>query len=200
MTCQAILDTFDLYTNYSVDLTPAQKLDLANDAYQDICMDRDWEWLRTVATGTVPTTVPYISLPTDFVRICRNEYNEAFVLVGVDKREFKVVPMEQRDNYQNMDGYCYIDYVARRLYWIYQQTDAFTYQFDYIVDTPDLDLTDEPIFDRRSHKAIVYRMALDFPMIDGMEHGRSYENRAQIDYDNKMSKLRQLDAYNKLMI
>lgn len=109
-----------------------------NDVYYDITDDRNWSWARDTFTGSTSTSDPYVALPADFDLILPNLssnigygytnlgvphgssslYSQriytpyalnSVVFVGTTNSVYKVIDIAKRNNYLNMDGYCYVD-------------------------------------------------------------------------------------------
>ena len=82
-----IIARFELQVDDSSELSSDESLALANEIYSDICNDRDWEWLKATATGSTSTSVPYVSLPSNFKQLIPNkEKTEVlFLLVQITK-------------------------------------------------------------------------------------------------------------------
>lgn len=176
MTGQQIIDKFLLDVDDSSELSDDEVLDLLNDVYTDICDDRDWEWLKKTVTDTTSTSVPYVSLPSDFKKLVANKDNESIVFVGSDYSEYKVIPFSSRRDYRDQDGFCYIDIPNQRLVFTLQPTSVKTIEYDYIFVPVAITVSTSPIFRSAFHKAIAFGMCARFPAIEQSNKSTSYGN------------------------
>lgn len=175
------------------DLSSSEESDLFDKIYNSICNDRPWEFLKNAATGSLSTTVPYVSLPASFSYILQNanhtdsSYPSEFPVVWVSKDNgvtwspFKVVSWSDRRQYRNRDGYCYVDIVNSRLVFALQPTGAWLYEFDYKAYPTALALTDTPAFPSGYHDVIYHGMCVDEFIIQQSDKAKSYlaENQAK---------------------
>lgn len=200
MLTSAIIEKFRLQVDDATELSSEEELDLANDVYTDVQNDREWEWLKAVASDTTSTSVPYIALPTNFKKIAPNKDNKSVIFVGTDYQEYIVVPFSERRDYRDMDGFCYIDIPNRRLVFTLQPTDAEVVEYDYIKVADDLITTEEPIFRDGFHKIIFYGMAMKFPSIEQTDKASSYSKENETEYYRILQAMRLEDAEIKLSI
>lgn len=196
-----ILAKFRLQVDDASELSSQEELDLANDVYGTICDDRDWEWLKSTATGTLSTSVDYVALPANFKKLIPNEYSKSYVLVGDSYEPYLVIPFSSRREYRNIGGYCYIDQANMRLVFTKQPTTASSYEFDYIIVAPDLDeVSSEPLFRSGLDPIIAYGMAAMFSNIEQPEKNLSYQRENQQLFNSSLSDMGTEDAMIKLSI
>lgn len=71
---QIIIDNFNQDTGFTTDLSTTAQLALANKWYRKVLSDRDWEFLKKSATGTITVTngVATIAQPSDFKQFSIN--------------------------------------------------------------------------------------------------------------------------------
>ena len=195
MTAAEIIAKFELYVDDSTELSAGEELDLLNKMYQKVCSDRPYEFLRKVATGTQSTSVPYVSLPADFGYFAENntytdnsvsiDNNAAPKVVFIVKSgaytPYQIVNFSDRRQYDNQEGYAYLDIANSRLCFTKQPTTAYNYEFDYIAFPATLTLTDTPSFPARFHDVLVHLMAADSMIIQMFPKAQSYaaENQAK---------------------
>jgi hypothetical protein len=198
-----ILLRYALQTDDASELSSTEQLALAQEVYDEIQDDRDWEWLRATATGTTSTTVSYVALPADFKKILPNKDNKSIVFVGTDYQEYVVIPMSSRHDYRNMDGFCYIDIPNQRLVFILQPTSARTIEYDYVKRAVALTPSTSPLVDTTQfNNLIAYGMARKFVNIEQQDKsgGGSYQREFEKEYDRILSDFRLVDAEIKLTI
>lgn len=193
-----IIEKFKLQVDDASELSTDESLDLANRVYQDVQNDRPWEWCKASFAGTSSTSVPYIALPADFKYIAPNKDGRSVVFVGSDFQEYEVVSFQDRRNYRDQDGYCYIDIPNSRLYFTLQPTSAKAVEYDYIAAQDDLTLSTSPAFREGFHWVIVYGMAMKFPSIEQAEKGTAYDKDNRAEYERLLSDMAMEDALQKL--
>lgn len=196
MTKQNIITKFELYIDDTTDLSTSEESDLFDKWYSIVCNDRPWEFLKKNATGSVSTSLPYITLPTDFSYILananhsENSYASEFPVVWVSKDNgntyspFRVVSWSDRRSYRNQDGICYVDIVNSRLYFAFQQTGAWLYDFDYKAYPTALALGDTPAIPAAYQDVIYHGMCSDDFIIQQSDKAKSYkaENEDRFKY------------------
>jgi hypothetical protein len=206
MTTQEIIDQiFHPYTDDTTELSDSEELALANRVYKKICRSRPWEFLKTEATGTTSTSVPYVSLPSDFAFFAENgnltdtsQYNDGnaspkFVFVGTAQRKYQIINYSDRRQYADKDGYAYLDLANSRLVFTLQPATAESYSFDYIKVPDELTANTSPVFPSDFHPIIGYGMAIDGFAIQLFEPARSY---AQFNMDKYNSCLQDMAYWN----
>lgn len=207
MTTQDIVtDIFELYLDDTSELSSDQELDLADRIYKKVCRFRPWEFLKTSQTGTLSTSVPYVSLPANFAFLAENnlttdnsvsiENNASpkVVFVGTSYRPYQVVSYSDRRQYLNKDGYAYLDLVNSRLVFTLQPTVADSYEFDYVKVPDTLTLITSPVFPSDFHPMIGYGMAVDGFIIQLFDKARSYAIENQAKYQSYMDDLSYYNA------
>jgi hypothetical protein len=196
-----ILLRYALQTDDASELSSTEQLDLAQEVYDEIQDDRDWEWLRATATGTTSTTVSYVALPSDFKKLMPNKDNKSVVFVGTDYQEYIVIPMSSRHDYRNMDGFCYIDVPNQRLVFILQPTSVRPIEYDYIKRATALTPATSPLVDTTQfNNLIAYGMARKFVNIEQTPKDVSYARENRDEYNRILSDFRLVDAEIKLSI
>lgn len=197
MTLSEILARFHLLADDDSTFATDEETAIANEEYQAICADRPWEFLKTTATGTLPTSVPYVSLPSDFASFAENaqqtgntgNYEDlgpkvVYVINGSSYIPYKIVNWSDRRSYVNQDGVAYADIANSRLVFAKQPTTAYSYEFDYIKVPATLTASDSPIFPARFHEAIAFRMAVRSDVQQRCEKARSNAPENKIFGDN----------------
>jgi len=220
----ALLNKFYLQVDDSSQLSDDEALELANDVYNDVANDREWEWLKASATGTTSTTVDYIALPSDFKNIVPNynryginfgsagvpvgysgdngsEYGStAVVFVWSTYTPYLVIPASQRMNHRDTSGFCYIDVPNKRLVFTKQPTSAEAIQYDYIKIPTDITASTSPIFDARFHKILAFGMAVQFNLLEQTDKALSYYKENSIQYEKTLGQMQMQDALIKLSL
>ena len=204
MTTADILLRYTLQVDDASDLSSTEQLDLAQEVYDEIQDDRDWEWLKATATGITSISVSYVALPTDFKKLSTNKYNKSVVFVGSDYAEYQVVPMSSRHDYRGMTGYCYIDIPNLRLVFIVQPTSVEAIEYDYIKRAADLTPSTSPLVTSSQFgNLIAYGMARKFVNIEQQDKSggkTTYQREFETEYNRILSDFRLIDAEIKLSI
>lgn len=187
----------------SSELSSAEELNLLNEGYNVLQLDRAWEWNKGEHTGTQSTTLPYIDLPSDFRYFVpnadsgNNYGNISVAYVGSDFAEYPIVSFSKRRNYRNMDGYAYLDLANNRLQFTKQPTSAKSVEFDYVMKAPALTLDSSPLFNEIHHEILAYWMAANFDPIQLTAKAESYQRENEVRYMQKLELMQLEDAYQK---
>lgn len=188
MTGAEIITAFELQVSDLTELSSVEELALLNKVYQKLMADRPFEILKKTGTGTQSTSVPYISLPSDFAYLTQNAqhtdrsyYGERpVVYVGANYDPYEVVSWSDRRSVRTDSNKCYIDIVNNRLYFTVQPTSAQSVEFDYISVPADLTTGTSPVFPARFHPILVHLMATEDFILQLSDKAKSYagENKA----------------------
>lgn len=194
----AIIERYNLQVDDQSELSSDEELALANEVYIDVCNDRPWEWLKTTYAGVTSTSLPYITLPTDFKEFSLNKYGKSVVFIGTAFDEYKIIPFSSRRDYRNMIGFCYID--SGKLYFTSQPDSVEAIEFDYIKRPVDLTLATEPIVTTDQFgKMIAYGMAAKFTNIEQPDKSKgSYQSNNKSEFDKILTDFQLEDASIKL--
>lgn len=196
MTGQEIITLFETMMDDTSELSSSEELALANRIYKKICIS-PLECLKKMATGTTSTSVPYVTLPTDFLYIPDNsKYEESPKVVYVGTAKYTVISFADQREYSDQDGYAYVDLANSRLVFTKQPTIAQTYYFTYIYIPADITLFTSPVFPI-CHEAIAYGMCVDSYIIQQFDKAKSYASENQAKYDSAISDLK---YYNSNLI
>ena len=176
MTTSEILDDFDKLTDEMSELSPDQKLALADSKYRDVLNDRDWEFLRT--EGSAVVTAGEIAIPADFRNFAENnktKYRFGFWIGTLNSASFyPVVNMQDRRVRTDMS---YFD--ARNSKIVLAEglsLNGQTATFDYFYKPNALTVDTSPVFNSDHHKVIPYLMAGEHYLIDQTEAGRTQKD------------------------
>jgi hypothetical protein len=185
------------------DLSSAEEIALFNRHYNKISRKKPWEGLKTSATGTLSTSVPYVSIAADFAFFLANgNYTSASeygagpaVLVGTDYRPYKIVNWSDRRQYRERTGFAYFDFANDRLQFTQQPVSAESYEYDYIKVPTALGASDEPWFPYDDfHAAIAHSMAEESFMIQQTEKGKSYAKEQAFKYQQILAEMEYWNA------
>lgn len=215
MTWDDIILRFNLQVDDSTELSDDESLALLNQVYREIQNDRAWEWLKTSHSATTSTSVPYISLPSDFkmlspnfsgetrwewgISFGTNQWNQSVVYVGSDYEVYRVIPYSNRREYREHSNICYIDVPNQRLYFTKQPTTAESVEFDYIKRATDITTATEPLFNDAYHEIIAYGMAAKFDPIQlTAKDSTNYMGENMRQYLSILQQMQMEDAYIKL--
>lgn len=179
-----IITDFELYIDDATDLSSTEELALFNRVFKKICSSKAWEFLKKAAAGTTSTSVPYISLPSDFGYLAQNHnYTETaanggtnpVVFVGTDYVPYKVVSWSDRRQYRDQANVCYIDIANSRLYFAKQPSSALAVEYDYVAAPASLGLNDTIPIPDRFVPAIFHGMCVDDFIIQQSDKAKSYK-------------------------
>lgn len=209
MTLQEIINKFHTYTDDQSELSSQEEIDLANDVYQDIYSDRDWEWLKKEASGTLDSFTnsdSHINVPSDFMRFSvnnnmtdntyepdNNAVPKVVYIITADGSydPWQVVNFSDRRKYLNRSGFCWYDMRNGQIVFSMKPVNN-SYEFDYIARPPALALpADEPIFNSDFHQMIVHGMAVSSSIINLFDKARSYAPENQAKYNAALNQLAQ---------
>lgn len=195
MTKQDIIKKFELYFDDGTSLSSQEESDLFDKIYQNVCLDRPWEFLKKTGTGTQSTTLPYINLPNDFQYLTTNssystsdfEAGTPVVFVGSDYTPYRVVSWSDRRQYRTANNTCYIDIVNNKLYFNVQPTVSNTVEFDYAsFPSTSLALTESPSIPDRFQDIIYHGMVVDQNIIEMSDKAKSYASENQAMYNSTL--------------
>ena len=215
-----IIAQFEKDTGDTTELSSSEELTLANRIYNKVLNDRDWEFLKKPANGTITigNGVATIPLPADFDHFAINA-QATDMAVGVNDNgygvgnaspkvifvstatgvyaPYQIVNFSDRRQYFNKNGYCYTDYVNNQVvFTVVPTTSDLTYEFDYIYLPPALTLTTSPVFPK-CHDVIHFGMAVDDMIIQLFDRTHSYAAENGKNYQEQLSQLR---YYNSQLI
>lgn len=201
-----LIAMFELQVNDLTELSTQEELNLLNDKYHDVCMERPWEFLKTNITGSLTldsiTGLYYIALPTDFSYLSENnQYTDntigidnnapqRVVFIGTGYQPYQVVNYSDRLQYRTTSGVCWVDLNASRIYFPVAPGDITYYNFDYIKVPTDLTASTTPLFPNRFRKMLAFAMATDNEILQLSSKANSYapDNRAKyIDTLSRMN-------------
>lgn len=206
LTSQDIITKFELQVSDLTELSSQEELDLLNDKYQDVCMERPWNFLKTNKTGALSldstTGLYYIPTPDDFGMFYENnQYTDnsieiennaspKVIFIGVNHDPYQIVNYDDREQYRNKSRCCYHDMGASKIYFPATPSDTSFYSLDYIKVPADLTLlSSTPVFPNRFRKMLWFAMAADNEILQLSSKANSYavDNRAK--YQDTLQKM-----------
>lgn len=204
MTCQEIIQMFELYVDDTTELSTAEELAMLNRVYQNICDDRPWEFLKKEASGTMLSTTT-ITAPTDFGYFVENrnytdnsmEFEGNSKPVGVlinGTNWLKIINWSDRKQYLNNDGYAYYEPSTGLVVTTYAQPSGATYSFDYKSVPADLIITESPAFPDRFHPMIALAMASEDMSVQLFDKARSYARENEMKYGTYLQRMAKWNA------
>jgi hypothetical protein len=206
MLVSAIITKFEQYVDDTTELAAQQELDLLNKVYQKVCIERDWEFLKTNATGSFALTTPNIVLPSDFSHLCENnQYTDntqpvdnnavpKVVFIGSQYQPYQVVNCSDRRQYRNQSAIAYLDLPNNGITFSIVPTAIDVYDFDYIKVAPTLELNDTPLFPARFHDMLYHLMAIDDEICLHFPRANSYAPDNKAAADDYMAQMALWDA------
>ena len=196
MLVSKIIQKFNTWVDDGTELSDSDELDLFNKVYKDIWTAYSWEFSKKSFSGFLTGTT--IALPSDFAYIAENaKYtdissknyieDQAPKLVWVGNSYYRLINYSDRKQYENREGYCYVDIVNDNL--VFTTSVSGTVEYDYVYFPEDLTLTDSPAFPEAYQPALYHLMASDDYIIQQFDKAKSYsqENEQKaINYIDKM--------------
>lgn len=184
MTKADIIEKFELYLDDGTELSTTETSDLFDKMYRQINSDRPWEGTKTEGTGTTSTSVPYVSLPANFLYLTANnnftdsseQAGRPVVFVGTTYEPYEVVSWSDRRRYRDESGFAYIDFANSRLYFTKQPSGAYSVEFDYHAQQTALATGDTPWFPEEFHDLIYHMMCADDYVIQQSDKAKSYKS------------------------
>lgn len=156
---------------------------LMNDAKNEIEEQRNWEILKEKVNITATTT----PLPSDF--------NFDTFLTDGSSKYTKISKEEQ--NIKNYGSYNYYLDIKNDNIVIVNYNDDTLYLY-YQIISPDITATTEWVFPSRCHTILSYKMAQIYYASDAGEKGRSWDDRWDIYYNQKLQKMEMWDDKLKI--
>lgn len=202
---QDIITKFELQVNDLTELSSQEELDLLNDKYLDVCMERPWEFLKKNATGALAldatTGLYYITKPTDFAFFCENnQYTDntiqaqnnappRVIFVGAAYTPYQIVNYSDRLQYRTQSGVCWLDLTADKIFFPMPPSDTTYYNFDYIHVPTELTTTTSPVFPNRFRKMLWFAMATDNEILQLSAKAGSYAKENREKYEDTLDKM-----------
>lgn len=194
LTGRDIITKFELYKDDTSELSSVEELDLAQKIYNEIVIEREWEFLRKNYSG-VTLSDGSVAIPSDFLGFMKN-YSEddtsfvpekAVVFVGTDP--YPVIPMGNRSFQGGLGNFFYADLSAGKIKSTAGLGAGVAISFDYKMRPPALTLLTSPVFPNEFHAMIYHGMAIDDDIIQIFEKARSYADVNKAKFDGYLSKL-----------
>lgn len=208
---QTLIDKFEQDTGDTTELSTTAELALLNSRYRLVLSDRDWEFLKKNATGTIAVSasgVATLTLPADFDHFTINGQTTD-IAIGVDdgkfgignaspkiifvsaaKTPYQIINFSDRRQYLNKSGYAYIDLVNNLVTFTQAPTGSdLSYDFDYIYAPDDITLSTFPVVPAQFQDVFHYGMAVDDMIFQLFDRSHSYAKENQANYDLWMGRL-----------
>jgi hypothetical protein len=197
MTKSAIIVKSQLYLDDMSELSTQEFSDLFDKMYRKVNSARPWEGTKKQGTATTSTTVPYVSLASDFLFLTQNaNYTDSSELAsrpvvfrGTSYVPYEVVSWSDRRQYRESNK-AYIDIANSRLYFTQQPTVAEAVEYDYHGQMPALATSASPWFPEEYHDVLYHLMVADDFMIQHSDKAKSYRSenmKAADEYLNDMT-------------
>jgi hypothetical protein len=191
-----IILQFELQVSDMTELAQAEELMVLNRVRRKINR-RPLEANRKPFAGTSSTSVPYVTLPTDFFRLAPNaEYftkdyyaEHPVVFFGISNTPIQVIPYANRNQYLGSAGFAYIDIVNNRLVFLLQPTSASAVAFDYYALPIDLLIGDNDWLTNLFPDALVYGMAVEDNILQLSDKARSYAKENEGKYEDELAEI-----------
>jgi hypothetical protein len=197
MTKAEIITKFRLFMDDMTELSSEEESNLFDKMYRKVNSARPWEGTKKQGTATTSTTVPYVSLASDFLFLTQNaNYTDSSELAsrpvvfrGTSYVPYEVVSWSDRRQYRESNK-AYIDIANSRLYFTQQPTVAESVEYDYHSAMPALANDESPWFPEEYHDVLYHLMVADDFMIQHSDKAKSYRSenmKAADEYLNDMT-------------
>ena len=176
LTGQQIIDKFHDYVDDDTALSSQGELDLLNKKYNQLAIDRPWEWTKATFSQAVTSSTTYLTLPDGFLFL--DENNDGNYQLWIGSTPYPIMGFAQRRDHS---GLAYIDIAGNKIY-MPSAFPAGTASFDYHKQPDLLTVSSYPGFPGAYHPILYHMMAIDHEIIDRSEKARSYraENEAAV--------------------
>lgn len=198
-TGQQIIDDFRTLIDSQDDLSDEAVLDIAQQVIDIIINDRDWNFLRKTATGTLTTSDIEYDLPTDFRGLTENYedcngFPQRILFVDTTFERYHWINMSQRRNFIDSNGYAYIDLRQKKFVLTKLEQNSRIFEYDYFYNPDDITLITSPIIPINFHAAISKLMAVLWADIDQTDRSFSYAAENNIEFQNYLADMQIQDA------
>lgn len=182
MTKAEIIVKAQLYLDDTSELSTAEFSDLFDKMYRKVNADRPWEGTKKEGTSTTSTTLPYVSLASDFLFLTANNNHtdsselasRPVVFRGTTYTPYPVISWSDRRQYRE-GAYAYIDFTNSRLVFTKQPTVAEAVEYDYHAQKTALAVGESPWFPAEYHDVLVHMMVADDYVIQQSDKAKSYK-------------------------
>jgi len=175
-------------------LSASRELLLINQAYQTICTEKYWNFLvKEDSSNTLAAGTTSYSLPTDFTYL-----NKVYIFDPTENNyeEVTIVPFQRRMQYQNTNGYCYIDSANNNLIFLSTEqvraNSGKTLLISYQYMPADIEEATEPVFNKAFHRLLSMEGARIFWLNDQQEDG-TWSRDIRREYDDLKNKMEEWD-------
>jgi len=187
---QSIIDKLELYAGDSTDLSSTDELDLIQKKYNQVLEEHDWEFLKKTATGTLSTSLQYVTAPADFRSFAKNYQSyKKVIYIGSNYDAYEIVPFDNRREFRDQKGYAYYDALNARIYFTRQPDTADTYEFDYLHIPTALTTSTSPIFPVRYWDALYHSALMDNDIIQLSDKARREYKENEAAYRTIIDKM-----------
>lgn len=186
-----IIDKFELFVGDTTELSSAEELDLLQKIYNQVLASHEWEFLKKEASGTLSTSLDYVTPATDLSHFIKNYDNKKVIFIGTNYEPYYIIPYNRRREYRNQTGFAYYDARQDRLTFTKQPAEAKAFEYDYIYVPSALDTTSSnPVFPVRFWDLLYHGMCIDNDIIQMSEKARSYQAENLARYNQLLSDMR----------
>ena len=195
MTKAQILQKFTLYLDDFTELSTVEAGQLFDKIYERINSERPWEGTKAAFVGATSSSVPYVTLPTDFLYLTANHNTTdgdlaygPVVFVGPTYTPYRAVSYSDRRQYRTHNNVVWIDIAASQLTFAMQPTSALAVEYDYHRRMPVLADSESPWFPIY-HDMIYHGMCVDDFVIQQSDKAKSYKSEHEKMFAEYMEKL-----------
>jgi hypothetical protein len=204
-----IITAFETYLDDATELSTPSELALMNKIYQEVNMNRPWEFRKSSSSGVIQSDASgnlFVALPADFAEFSINnlrtnnteEVNTnaqaVAIFVGGQLSPIQIINYSDRQSYYANANYAYLDMKNNRISFTGLNANGNalntallyagnTFQFDYLCIPPDLDLAgSNPVWPVRFWDMIYHKAACDDQIIQLQDRAHSYAAENQQRY------------------
>lgn len=193
MLASEIITKFELQVSDVTELSTSEELSILNRIYQRVCSDRQWEFLKTPAGGTMSGSGIngfYITIPTDFAFFAENskyaDDSSKIIFIGTNYTPYSIVNFSDRRQYKDITGYAYLDLANGKIYFT-GTPESTTYEYDYIKFPATLTASDTPVIPARFQDILIYGMATENDVLQLSPKATSYAPENNALYQNYLT-------------
>src|SRR5690349_4254359 len=114
-----IIAWFEILIGDATSLSSADSLRLLQEIYDDCLEQKEWEFLKKEATGSIAGTE--IPAADDFNRLLV----EPYIYIGSHNQPYKVIPYSERRLYTGQNHWCYYDARQQKFVFPYEINDTY---------------------------------------------------------------------------
>lgn len=193
-----IIADFETQVDDLSELSTDEELMVLNRVYRRILSAKDWLFLnKPIALTTDGTNT--IDLPEDFGFLVESaQYTNRFIdaryphvlFVGPNKQPYYYINQLDRQQYDNQDGYFYIDLINMQIVFTKTPSAGLDVSGDYSYVPEDITETTSPVIPAQFHDMFPYGMYIDDMIIQMFDKQKAYMQENGIMFNNRLNDMK----------